>query len=81
MKRVLSGLEVLCLIDDVLVFGRDQEEHDHRLNAVLGKIQAAGATLNRDKCEFSKTQPFFQVTFGMTKAFKQILQKQKLFAR
>ena len=37
-------------MDDVLVFGRDQEEHD--LHAVLSRIEA---TLNTRKCEFSKT--------------------------
>ena len=60
MERVLSGIDgVLCLIDDVLVFGRDQEEHDQRLSAVLEKIQAAGVTLNHEKCEFNKTQLLF----------------------
>ena len=29
MSKILAGLEgVLCLIDDVLVFGKDQQEHD-----------------------------------------------------
>ena len=53
MNSILHGLEgVLCLIDDVLVFGRDREEHDQRLLAALEKIKAAGATLNPEKCEF-----------------------------
>ena len=47
---------VLCLMDDVLVYGKDQREHDKRLEAVLQWIEAAGMTLNRDKCEVSKTQ-------------------------
>ena len=41
-------------MDDILIFGQDQEEHDARLHAALGKIQEAGATLNPDKCEFSR---------------------------
>ena len=57
MSRILEGLEgVLCLMDDVLVFGRDKEEHRRRLMAVLKKIEAAGVTLNPNKCEFGKTQ-------------------------
>ena len=57
MSRILSGLDgVLCQMDDVLVFGRDQSEHDARLTAVLTRIEAAGATLNRDKCEFGKSK-------------------------
>lgn len=55
MSRILSGLDgVLCQMDDVLVFGKDKPEHDARLTAVLGRIEAAGATLNPAKCEFSR---------------------------
>ena len=54
---MLEGLEgVLCLIDDVLVFGKNQQEHDARLKAVLERLQSKKVTLNGDKCEFSKTQ-------------------------
>ena len=41
-------------MDDVLIFGHTQQEHDTRLHAVLRKIQSAGATLNKEKSEFSK---------------------------
>ena len=57
MSTMLSGLkEVLCLMDDVLVYGHDQEELNKSLEAVLRRIQFAGVTLNLSKCEFSKTQ-------------------------
>ena len=57
MSKILSGLEgVLCLMDDVLVFGRDMKEHDERLTAALNRIKAAGATLNPSKCQFRKSQ-------------------------
>jgi len=56
MSTVLDGLVgVLCLMDDILIFGKDQKEHDARLTAALERIQAAGVTLNKDKCEFNKT--------------------------
>ena len=42
-------------MDDILVFGEDQEEYDTRLLAVLKRIEKAGATLNPDKCEFGRT--------------------------
>ena len=55
MSYILAGLEgVLCLIDDVLVFGRTEAEHDSRLQAALERIESAGATLNLDKCSFRK---------------------------
>ena len=44
---------------DILIFGKDQKEHDTRLTAALEKIQAAGVTLNKDKCEFNKTSLTF----------------------
>ena len=57
MNALLSNLKgVLCLMDDVLVYGKDQREHDKRLEAVLQQIEAAGMTLNHDKCEVSETQ-------------------------
>ena len=33
-------------MDNVLIYGQDQEEHDKRLEAVLQRIQSAGVTLN-----------------------------------
>ena len=55
MNEILEGQGVLCHMDDVLIFGRNQQEHDARLHSVLRKFQEAGATLNPEKCEFSKT--------------------------
>ena len=42
-------------MDDVLIFGKDVQEHDARLEQVLHQIQAAGATLNQEKCQFCKS--------------------------
>ncbi len=46
-------------MDDVLVSGTTQEEHDARLHTALQKIQAAGITLNKEKCQFSKNRLTF----------------------
>ena len=60
MNKILHGLDgVLILMDDILVFGRDQKEHDSRLKMVLQHVEAAGVTLNREKCEFSQTKLVF----------------------
>ena len=54
ISDILTGLDgTVCMIDDVLVYGRSQEEHDRRLRAVLERIRQAGVTLNQEKCEFS----------------------------
>ena len=56
MNEIIDGLPgVLYLMDDILVYGNDQNEHDTRLDTVLAKIQDAGITLNKEKCEFAKT--------------------------
>ena len=57
MAEVIEGLEgVVCHIDDLLVWGRDQEEHDARLHGVLQRLEKAGITLNVDKCELSTSE-------------------------
>ena len=56
MLEVLDGLEgVICMMDDVLIFGSTQEEHDSRLLSSLKRIKESGITLNGAKCEFCKT--------------------------
>ena len=55
VSEILSGIEgTVSMMDDILVFGKDQEEHDKNLNKALQRIEKAGLTLNRDKCEFSR---------------------------
>ena len=42
------------MIDDVLVHGKTQLEHDQRLAAVLDRLRKPKVTLNKEKCEFSE---------------------------
>ena len=60
MSELLTGLQgVLCQMDDILVFGKDQAEHDQRLEAVLRRIEDASVMLNPQKCEFNKDKLTF----------------------
>ncbi|XP_061135154.1 polyadenylate-binding protein-interacting protein 1 isoform X4 [Syngnathus typhle] len=60
MSMILNGLPgVVCHMDDILIWGKDQPEHNARLHTVLNKLQAAGVTLNMDKCELSTQQVKF----------------------
>ena len=60
MSQILTGLEeVMCQMDNILVFGRNQEQHDVILATGLEKIRAFGPTLNPKKCEFRKTKLTF----------------------
>ena len=45
MNKILDGLEgVMCLINDDLVFGRNQEEHDVRLLAAFQRLEKANVS-------------------------------------
>ncbi|CAC5390626.1 unnamed protein product [Mytilus coruscus] len=56
MSETVEGYQgVLCHMDDVLVFGSSQEEHDERLEKILEAIGKAGLTLN-EKWNFQNRQ-------------------------
>ena len=60
MNMILEGLDgVLCHMDDVLVYGANQAEHESRLRDVMKRLEAAGVTLNSDKCEFGRDRVKF----------------------
>ena len=39
-------------MDNILIYGRSQEEHHAWLVAVLERLRKEGVTLNKDKCQF-----------------------------
>ena len=54
MNEILAGLDgVIVYLDDVLVFGKDQQEHDMRLEKVLCRLSENGVRLNCGKCVFA----------------------------
>ena len=60
MNAILEGLEgVTCLIDDVLVVGKDEAEHDTRLMQALQRLETVGVMLNREKCAFRQSSVKF----------------------
>ena len=60
MSEILLGLDgVVCILDNVLIFGPNQEIHDMRLKAVLQRVKSAGVTLKRDKYVFSHSSVKF----------------------
>jgi len=42
--------------DDIIVFWKGKEEHDQNLRGVLQRLKENNLRLNKDKCEFSKTE-------------------------
>ena len=41
---------IIVHLDDILVMGDSQEEHNENLKSVLNRIEQAGMTLNKNKC-------------------------------
>ena len=61
MSEILAGLEdIVCLIDDVHVYGNTQEQHDMHLKAALSKISDSGLTLKREMCFLGDTDQFLR---------------------
>lgn len=57
MDVVFSGLSgVLCYLDDILVFGSTQQEHNYNLSAVLKRCSEVNLKLNRAKCQFNQRE-------------------------
>lgn len=42
---------IVAIVDDILVFGHTQEEHDNNLRAILERAREKGVKLNEDKLE------------------------------
>jgi len=60
MTDILGDIEgVVCLVDNILVSGKTQEEHDQRLTMVLTRLKKAGLTLGLAKCEINKNSVKF----------------------
>lgn len=53
----LEGLEgVVNIVDDILVWGEDEEQHDRRLRALMDRIRSINLKLNKDKCKIRRTE-------------------------
>ncbi len=60
LSSILSGLDgAPNQMDDIVVHGKDQAEHDSRLNKVLQKLTDHNITLNGEKCKFSAEEVNF----------------------
>lgn len=54
IQQVLHGLPgVKNISDDIIIFGKDQSDHDTNLHRVLTRLQDRRLTLNSDKCKFN----------------------------
>ena len=50
MSQLFEGVEgVFCYIGDILIYGKDMEEHNRRLSAVMKIVLFSGLKLNLSK--------------------------------
>ena len=55
MDQILKGQKnTMCYLDDILIMGRNKEEHDEVLEQVLQRLQDHGIRLTHSKCKFSQ---------------------------
>lgn len=56
ITQSMAGLQGLANIaDDLIVHGRDTEEHDKNLHSVLQRLSEKQLTLNAERCTFRMT--------------------------
>ena len=60
IEQLFEGLDgVRVFMDDVVVWGVDQKQHDNRLDQVMKRICTSGLQLNKDKCRISQQEITF----------------------
>lgn len=60
MESILAGCKnTVVFIDDIMVFGSTEEEHDAALKATLRALDQHGVLLNDHKCQFKQQQTVF----------------------
>ena len=66
IRETLSGIEgAINISDDILVYGRTQDDHDRALKETFERLRAKGLTLHRGKCVFSENSlEFFGYVFS-----------------
>eukprot|EP00794_Sanderia_malayensis_P019335 gene19335-biopygen16222 len=66
LQQHLHGMAgVQNIADDIIVFGRTRQEHDHALDNCLKRLKEKGLTLNKSKCRFLNTElEFFGQIFS-----------------
>ena len=57
MSDILEGIEgAECQVDDIIVHGCDQAQHDEGFHVILKRLLEANVILDLAKCEFSVTK-------------------------
>ncbi len=56
MEVLFVGYPCEIIVDNILITGRDMQEHDQNLDKVLKRVREVGLQLNQNKCKFRLTE-------------------------
>ena len=60
IQQTLQGLHGVCnIVNDIIVWGTTQAEHDTNLEAVFKCLDENGLTLNGEKCDYNQPSLWF----------------------
>jgi len=63
IEQVLQGIPmVVCRVGDILISGKDDQEHLSNLSEVLTRLESAGLRLKLSKCQFMQPTVSIWVT-------------------
>ena len=78
MVEDIDGSE--AIMDDIVVWGKDQAEHDMCLKQVMGKAKARGLKFNKGKCKFRQNQISYRSDmYCLERVWKQIQRRSEQF--
>ena len=52
MEQLMEGLPCKIIVHDIILYGKNLEEHDLHLEKVMQRLQEINLKLNMKKCEF-----------------------------
>jgi len=66
IDQTLEGCEgTIGIADDIVIFGKSEQDHDHHLHGMLARCRNTGLKLNPDKCKIKQTKiKFYGVICG-----------------
>ncbi|KAI5615219.1 hypothetical protein C0J50_8776 [Silurus asotus] len=70
MEKAVGGmnlLQVLVYLDDLIVFGKNLEEHEERLLKVLDRLGEVGLKLSVDKCQICLSKDSMELYYNKSK--------------
>ena len=54
----IQGVEMFVYMDDIVIYAKSIQEHNEKLEKLLGRLKTAGLVLQPDKCHFCEKKSF-----------------------